>query len=643
MKDKVVSAEDAVAIIRDGDTLCNSGFVGIGTPDHLLSALEKRFLETGSPRNLSLLFAAGQGDGKERGLNRLGHEGLLKRVIGGHWGLIPKIGKLAIENKIEAYNLPQGCISHLYREIAAGRPGVLSKVGMRTFVDPRLEGGKINEITKEDLVSLVTLAGEEWLHYKTMPLDIAFIRGTTADPQGNITMEREALTLDNLAMAMAAKNNNGFVIAQVERIAEAGSLHPRLVKIPGVLVDCVVVSPPEDHPQTYAIQYDPGYAAEMRVPLKSLPIMDLNERKIIARRAAFDLPLNGVVNLGIGMPEGVASVAAEEKILKYLTLTAEPGVIGGVPASGLNFGAAVNTDAIIEQNQQFDFYDGGGLDMACLGMAQTDASGNVNVSRFGPKLAGAGGFINISQNARKVVFVGTFKAGGLDINIEAGGLQINQEGKAAKFVEKVEQVTFSGDFAREKGQQVLYVTERCVFELTAEGMMLTEIAPGIDLQKDILDQMDFQPIVKNPKRMDGRIFIDMVMGLEASLLSMSMDDRITYDGSSNTMFLNFEGLHVRTQADVEKIQKSVEAKCKAIGKNVKVVVNYDSFIVDEAVLEAYVAMVQYMVSNYYDYISRYTTGAFMRMKLGEVLETRGVAPHIFETKEEARRYIGDQS
>jgi len=276
-------------------------------------------------------------------------------------------------------------------------------------------------------------------------------------------------------------------------------------------------------------------------------------------------------------------------------------------------------------------------------MAQTDASGNVNVSRFGPKLAGAGGFINISQNARKVVFVGTFKAGGLDINIEAGGLQINQEGKAAKFVEKVEQVTFSGDFAREKGQQVLYVTERCVFELTAEGMMLTEIAPGIDLQKDILDQMDFQPIVKNPKRMDGRIFIDMVMGLEASLLSMSMDDRITYDGSSNTMFLNFEGLHVRTQADVEKIQKSVEAKCKAIGKNVKVVVNYDSFIVDEAVLEAYVAMVQYMVSNYYDYISRYTTGAFMRMKLGEVLETRGVAPHIFETKEEARRYIGDQS
>lgn len=641
MKNKVVSSAEAVAIIRNGDTLCTSGFVGNGTPEELLQALERRFLETGSPRDLTLIFAAGQGDGGERGLNRLGHDGLLKRVIGGHWGLIPKVGRLALENKIEAYNLPQGCLSHLYRDIAAGKPGTISKVGLRTFVDPRLEGGKINAITKEDIVRLLQIDGEEWLFYKALPIKIAFIRGTTADLAGNITMEKEALVIDNLAMAMAAKNSNGFVIAQVERVADLGSLNPRQVQVPGILVDCVVVARPENHLQTYATPYSPAYAGELRVPLESLEPLPLDERKLIARRAAFELPLNGVINLGIGMPEGIASVANEEKILNYLTLTAEPGVIGGVPASGLDFGAAVNTDAIINQNEQFDFYDGGGLDMACLGMAQCDVQGHVNVSRFGAKLAGAGGFINISQNARKIVFAGTFTAGGLQIAVEDGKLKILQEGKARKFIKQVEQITFSGAYAAEIGQPVYYVTERCVFKRTPEGVELIEYAPGIDIERDILAHMDFEPLVRNPVVMDERIFRPQPMGLASTLMDLSIAQRISYDPQRNTLFLNFEGLHVRTQEDIERIRDAVEQRCKAIGKKVGVVVNYDAFRIDEEVIDTYADMVRYMVENYYTRVSRYTTSAFMRLKLGEGLAKRDVASHIFETRKEAQAFLED--
>lgn len=643
MKNKAVSAAEAVAALRDGDALCTSGFVGIGTPDALLAALERRFLETGGPRDLTLVFAAGQGDGRDRGLNRLGHPSLLKRAIGGHWGLIPKVGRLALDEEIEAYNLPQGVISQLYRDIAAGKPGVLTKVGLETFVDPALEGGKINGRTTENLVERVELAGETWLLYRAFPLDVAFIRATTADPAGNLTMEREALTLDNLAMAMAAKNSGGMVVAQVEWIAEAGSLNPRQVVVPGVLVDCVVVAEPALHPQTYAVAYDPAFSAEIRRPLDALAPLPLDARKIIARRAAFELPPGGVVNLGIGMPEGVAAVANEEKILRHITLTAEPGVIGGLPQSGLNFGAAVNTDAIVHQNQQFDFYDGGGLDMACLGMAEADAAGNVNVSRFGPKLAGAGGFVNISQNARRLVFAGTFTAGGLEIAVEDGRLRIVSEGRARKVVEAVEQVTFSGAYAARRGQPVLYVTERCVFELQPEGLTLTEVAPGLDLERDILAHMAFRPPVDGPAEMDARIFRDAPMELERDLLGLDLSRRIAYDAGEDRLYLNFEGLQVHTAADVERVRAAVEEVCQGIGHRVPVVVNYDGALIAEPVIDAYAAMVRHMEETWYTQVSRYTTSVFMRLKLGRALEERAVKPHVFESRGEAEAFHASRS
>jgi propionate CoA-transferase len=646
---KIVSASDAVKLIHSGNTIATGGFVGIGVPEEILIALEQYFLDSqgedgsnANPRDLTLIYAAGQGDGKEKGLNHLGHDGLLKRVIGGHWGLAPKIQRLAIDNKIEAYNLPQGVISHLYRDIAAKRPGHLTRVGLETFVDPRNGGGKLNARTTQDLVRLLDIDGEEFLFYKALPIDVALIRATTADPDGNLTMEREALTLEMLSLAMAAHNSGGIVIAQVERIADRDTLNPRMVKIPGILVDCVVVAEPRHHWQTFAEPYNAAFSGELRVPVNSLKPMPLNERKIIARRAAFELSANSVVNLGIGMPEGVASIANEERVIDLLTLTTEPGVIGGVPASGVNFGAGVNTQAIIDQPYQFDFYDGGGLDVAFLGLAEADKDGSVNVSKFGTRLAGAGGFINISQNAKKLIFVGCFSSAKQTFHVKNGELIIEGENGPCKFVESVQHLTFNGKHAQKQGKSVLYITERCVFELAHDGLELIEIAPGIDLERDILSQMAFRPRVSSDLlRMDARIFKNEPMGLREIMLSVPLEHRIRYDRLRNTLFINFEGFNVHSDADVETIRKQVIHTLRDVSGKVKVVVNYDNFTILPDLLDNYAKMVRELNDRYYLSVTRYSTSSFLRAKLGAALANRDLPPHIHESHEEATAFNTD--
>ena len=502
-------------MIRNGSTVISSGFVGCGVCEELLSALEERFVETGEPRDLTLVYAAGQGDGDSKGMNHLAHPGMVRRVIGGHWNLAPRLGKMALDNEIEAYCFPQGVIAHTYRDIAAGRP-TITHIGLDTFVDPRVNGGKLNSRTTDDLVEVVEIDGRQWLHYRHVKPDVAFVRGTTADENGNISLEREAITIDALPAAQAVRNSGGVVIAQVERLAH-GKLPARIVKVPGIMVDAVVVARPENHWQTFEVPYNPAFCGEIRAPLGTLPPLPFSERKIVCRRGLMEVCGGAIVNIGIGMPDGIPAVAAEEGGSDAMHLTTESGPIGGIPAGGLSFGVSSNPEAIISQSSMFDFYDGGGLAVAFLGMAETDEVGNVNVSRFGTRIAGAGGFINITQSAKKVVYCGTFTAGGLKVSAEDGKLRIDQEGKVRKFIKAVSHLTFCAANALSKGLNVLYVTERAVFELRADGLWLTEIAPGVDLQTQVLDQMDFVPKIAEPLReMDARIFLDQPMGLEIS-------------------------------------------------------------------------------------------------------------------------------
>jgi propionate CoA-transferase len=638
---KVISVEDAIAIVHDGDVLATTGYGGNGTPDYLMRTLERRFLETGAPRGLTLVWAGGQGDAKEKGLNYLGHEGLVRRAIGGHYGLIPKLEQLAVQNKIEAYNLPEGVIVHLYRDIAARKPGTLSKVGLGTFVDPRIEGGRMNEVTREDIVRLVEFDGEESLFFKAFPLNVVFIRGTTADPNGNVTMERESLVLENLALAMAAKNSGGYVICQVERVAAEGSLDSRQVRIPGILVDCVVQADPEHHMQTYGTQYNPAYSGEVNIPLAAIQPLPHDERKIIARRAALELSPNSVVTLGVGLPDAIGAVIGEERLQDLVTPVLDPGVIGGVPMGGLDFGAVVNKQAAIDHCSAFDLVDGGGLDAAFLGFAECDRHGNINASRFAKRIAGCGGFINISQNTRKVIFVGTFSSGGLEVAIEDGRLRIVKEGRFFKFVDAVGQITFSGRYAAQRGQDVLYVTERCVFRLATDGLHLVEVAPGMDVERDVLRHLPFRPFVGEVAEMDATLFVKRPMGLRGRMLDIHIDKRVSYDAASNTLYLNYAGMRVRSEQDIRDILEAVEKVLKPLGRRVNAIVNYDRFEADDEVRDAYLDAVRYIEANYYLKVSRYTNSGFLRIVFGSELERRKVSSRLFTSIDEARRNLAE--
>lgn len=515
-KVRVLQPSEAADLVKDGVNIVTSGFVGSCCPETLSEALEKRFLETGHPNNLNFYYVSAQGNKGERGAGHFAHKGMIKRVVGGHWNMTPGLGELSMNNEIEAYNFPQGTLSQLFRDIAGKRIGTITHVGLNTFVDPRIEGGKLNEITTEDLVEVINIKGQEKLLYKAFPVDVCFLRGTYADENGNISMDKEIATLEMTAIAQACKNSGGIVIVQVEKIVEAGSLNPKLVKIPKIYVDAVVISKPEEHEQCFGCEYDSSMAGLTRVPLSSLPPVELDAKKIIARRAAMELQENSVVNLGIGIPEFISYVANEEGIGDKMTLTVEAGAIGGVPQGGMRFGGSVNPECILDEPYQFDFYDGGGIDQAFLGLAETDENGNINVSKFSGRVVGCGGFINISQNAKKVYFCGTFTTKGLKQEVQNGKLIIVQEGTSKKFVKEVEQITFSGIYARKIKQPVMYITERAVFELKEDGVYITEIAPGICYEKDILPHMDFEPkILQNGiKIMDERIFKDELMKLK---------------------------------------------------------------------------------------------------------------------------------
>ncbi len=627
---KIISTADAVSVIASGDVVASSGWGGHGVAEDVLVALEQRFLDTGEPRDLTLVWAGGQGDMQGAGLDHLGHEGLLARTIGGHYGLVPKIAALAMDNKVAAYNLPEGVLLDLYQASASGAPGVLSTVGIGTFVDPRIEGGKVNEAASDDLLEVTHRSGEEWLLYHGIPIDIAIIRGTTADALGNVTTEKEAVSLEILELAMAAKASDGYVICQVERVAEPGSLDSRAVRVPGFLVDAVVVAEPGRHMQTFGTQYNPAVSGEIRVPVDSLPPLDLDARTVVARRGALELSADSVVNVGLGLPEIVGRVAAEEGVQDLVTLTIDTGVIGGVPLSGLDFGASINREALIDHAASFDFIDGGGLDAVFLGVAECDANGDVNASRFAGRITGCGGAINLTQRTRNVVFLTPFTSGGLDTRVGDGHLEIVTEGRFCKFVDKVGQITFSADVARSRGQHITYITERCVMTLCDRGLELIEVAPGIDVDKDILSLLPFEPKVDALQPMPSELFMAAPIGLRAHMLELHVSERLTYEPTSNTVFIDFSGMHVRTPADVEEIVADVDRVLGAVGTRVNAVINYDRFSLDEAAISAYADAVRYVEETYYipGGAQRHTTNAFMRLKLGRELAKRSLDPRL---------------
>lgn len=521
-KPKFINAKQAVDMIADGSTLCTIGMTLISASESILKEIERRFLEEGHPRDLTFVHTCGQAAMKvPGGMTHLAHEGLLKRVIGGHWGQSPQMMNLISGEKIEAYNLPQGQMANMFHSMALREPGKLSKVGLGTYIDPRIEGAKMNRRTKEngdDVVAIVTVDGEEYIQYKPIPIDTLVIRGTYCDENGNLNTEEEGMVLEVLPAVMAAKRWGGKVIAQVKRVVQNGTFKTKEVTVPGVLIDAVVVceNPFEDHKQTYSWYYDPSFAGLVRVPETAVKQIPYNERKIIARRALMQLEQDAIINIGTGIPnDTVGPILAEEQANDLVTVTVESGIYGGTPAATIDFGIACNAEALIGHDRQFEFYSGTGVDYTFMGAGELDEAGNVNATRMGDKAPGCGGFIDITSTAKNVVFCSTFTGGGLKVEFdEEKGVTIVQEGKFRKLVKSVQQISYNGKLAQERGQHMWYVTERCVFEMTPEGMKLVEVARGIDVQRDILDLMDFKPLIADHlKETDTRIYRKGAFGL----------------------------------------------------------------------------------------------------------------------------------
>lgn len=661
---KVCTPDDAVSLISANDTICISGFVGQGSPDLILKAISQRYereqrqllqqeeccddQNDGYLKDLTVLFGGGPGDWDYRGLNYLAQipefdntddvagkkmtkgKSMIKRAIGGHYGQVPFLGKLATSNEIEAWTLPMGSISRMIRAQATHSPGHITTVGLGTYVDPLSLGGAANELAlasplHQELVTRISIGSSDYLMYKALPIQVAIIRATTADASGNLTFEHESLLCDQRIMAKAAKNSGGVVLAQVKRICANGSLSSREVGVPGVLVDCVCVVDESEHdiyhPMSYTRRSDPVLYGKIKQPVEDVPRMPLNERKIIARRASFGLKPGKVVNLGIGLPEGVASVAGEEGMLQYINLTTEPGVFGGLPAAGKDFGPATNADAIVEMNEMFDFYDGGGLDMCFLGAAQISPQGDVNVSRMSKeKLIGPGGFIDISQSTRNISFLCTFTAKGLGIEFDGddGKITITKEGMIKKFVNEVYEKTFSGEEAVRRGQKVYYVTERAVFRRTAshDVIELIEIAPGVDLKKDILDQMEFEPIISPKlKEMDKRIFSREKMQIE---LFGSLKDRVTYHDGDHVIFIDLTGICLASEDEVRWLGRSLHLLLDPITKDLgplNAIVNYDGFDIKSGLEQVFADTLQKLGNQHYKSVKRFSFNAFRRAKV----------------------------
>lgn len=518
-KPNFISPAEAAEMIRSNSTVATIGMTLVSASETILKAIEESFLKSGRPDGLTLVHSCGQSD-RDRGIQHFAHEGLITRIIGGHWGLQPRIMAMISDNKLLAYCIPQGQFAQLYRSMAGGEPGKITKVGLGTFVDPRVEGGKMNEITKNapDIVEIVTIDGEEYMRYKPIPLDYVIIRGTKVDELGNLSTDEECMVLEVLSAVLAAKRYGGKVIAQAKYKVKAGSIHPKEVTVPGVFIDAVVMCdhPEEDHKMTHSFYMDPAYCGNIKEPEEIFKPLPCNLRKVIGRRASMEIRKNNILNVGTGIPnDTVGSIIVEENISEDVTLTVESGMYGGIPMGGVDFGIAKNCYAMIRHDDQFDFYNGLGVDVTFMGAGEIDKDGNVNATQLGNRPTGAGGFVDITTNAKHVVFCSSFTAKGLEVEFGQNGVNIIKEGTLLKCVDHVQQISYNGNIARAKGQKMHFVTERCVFELRSDGLYLTEIAKGIELQRDILDLMGFEPkIASDLKEISVSLYREGPFGLK---------------------------------------------------------------------------------------------------------------------------------